>query len=179
MYTSFFFIFPSFFFSILQFNHKHYPTTLHDVCRGTLYGGPDPLSDSVVRQWDKTYNRYGSWPQTLTLSSDFVLCLMRIARARFLSHTTHSLTTHTTHNTLSHNTQQSYVAPCVMPVVECILNKALLVYTLLFVYLVSCTLYPLNWEIQMGKNRKRGGVGNWESNPHPLQSRVQLPPPES
>ena len=39
---------------------------------------PDPLSGSVVRQWDKTHSRYGS-TQTSTSPSDSVSCLTRKA----------------------------------------------------------------------------------------------------
>ena len=48
------------------------------------------LPGTVVRQWDKPYSGYGS-RQTLTSPWDSVLifCLMKIARARFLSDTTH------------------------------------------------------------------------------------------
>ena len=45
-------------------------------------------SSDIVRLWGKTYTCYGSI-QMLTSSSDSVLCLMRRARARFLSDTTH------------------------------------------------------------------------------------------
>ena len=51
----------------------------------------DPVPGTVVRRWDKTYSCYGS-RQTLTSPSDSVLCLMRIARARFLSDTTECVT---------------------------------------------------------------------------------------
>ena len=47
---------------------------------------PDPPSGTVLRQWDKTHSCFGS---RLTSTSDSVLCLMRIAHARFLSDTTH------------------------------------------------------------------------------------------
>ena len=40
---------------------------------------PDPLSDTVVRQCDKTYSCYGS-RQILTSPSDNVVCLMRTAQ---------------------------------------------------------------------------------------------------
>ena len=50
--------------------------------------GPDPLSDTVVGQWNKTDSCYGS-RQTRTSPSDSVLRLTRIAPARVLSDTTH------------------------------------------------------------------------------------------
>ena len=49
--------------------------------------GPYPLLDSVDRPLGQTYSCYGS-RQTLTSPSDSVLCLMRIAHAKFPSDTT-------------------------------------------------------------------------------------------
>ena len=56
--------------------------------RSPFFSGRNPRSDTVVRQRDKTYSCYGN-RQTTTPPSDSVLCLMRIAHARFLSDTTH------------------------------------------------------------------------------------------
>ena len=50
--------------------------------------GLNPPAGTLERQWDRRYCCYAS-RQTLTSSSDSVLCLMRIARARFLSNTRH------------------------------------------------------------------------------------------
>ena len=63
-------------------------TTIHHARGEKASRDPDPLPRTVVGQWDKTYCCYGSI-QTLTLSSDSVLRLMRIAHARFMSDTTH------------------------------------------------------------------------------------------
>ena len=52
------------------------------------FKGPDALSGTVVEQKDKTYRCHGS-SQTLTSTSDGVLCLIGIAQARFLSDTKH------------------------------------------------------------------------------------------
>ena len=48
---------------------------------------PDPLPGTILRQRDKTWSCCGS-RQTSTLLSDKILCLLTIARARFLSDTT-------------------------------------------------------------------------------------------
>ena len=56
--------------------------------RYTCPWGPGPLSDTVVRQWNKTSNSYGS-RQTFTSPPDTVLRLMKIAHAGFLSDAWH------------------------------------------------------------------------------------------
>ena len=53
-----------------------------------MENGPNPPSGTVVEQWGNTDTCYGS-RQTLTSLSDSIFCLMRIARARFLSDTEH------------------------------------------------------------------------------------------
>ena len=60
----------------------------HATARKAFSYAPDPLSDTVVRQRDKTYSCYRS-RRTLNLLWDSVLRLMRVERARFLSDTTH------------------------------------------------------------------------------------------
>ena len=47
---------------------------------------PVVIIKSVIRQWDETYSCNGS-RQTLTSSSDSVMCLSRTAHASFLSDT--------------------------------------------------------------------------------------------
>ena len=60
----------------------------HRMTRRCRSQGSDPIPDTVVRQWNKTNSCYGS-RQTLTSASDSVLCLTRMAHARFLADTTH------------------------------------------------------------------------------------------